>query len=230
MKYIIYLIPCLLLLTNACQNNTSYNKQERNYVEEAKESCPECNGYGYVITSCSKCNGNGFINVLCSNCGGVGYKTYYVSGTRPKECSSCYGTGIIRCNICEGNNRCNYCNGHGSFQCAVCKGYGLIIFDVNDKNTWLKCNNCNGSGYEQCSFCRGSGKCYACDDGISNCPKCWGSGKFGQESYSDTRKEECSYCNGIGCHKTNCHECNGSGKCRKDCDNCNGEGIIVRKN
>ncbi|MDY5999956.1 MAG: hypothetical protein SPJ05_06865 [Candidatus Limisoma sp.] len=232
MKYIIYLLQFLLLFSTACRNNASYNKQDYNHVDEEKvviEKCPECDGNGYVITYCSECNGNGTLNVTCSGCCGRGYQTHYVSGMRPKKCSFCYGTGKTRCNTCDGNNRCNYCSGHGSFQCTVCKGYGLIIFDIYDKDTWIKCNNCNGTGYEQCIICRGSGKCCACNNGISNCPNCWGSGTYGRESYSETREEECSDCNGFGYHNNTCYKCNGSGKYQMDCDYCNGKGTVVKK-
>ncbi len=204
-----YFIIMFLFATSliACGNKSS-NKQvdfdlelEEEWVkvtEEVEEECPNCLGSG-IITS------------HCPECGGFGYKTHYQSGTQPKSCSTCHGTGVIRCRQCNGNDICQYCDGHGSFQCTVCHGYGLIVLDINNTDSWFKCKNCNGTGYEKCSMCGATGRCNYCNRGLATCPTCLGSGQYGQERYSSTQKEECFYCDGTGIVKQRCLDCNGKG-------------------
>ena len=197
-------------ISTACGNKSSNRQMNSDSKEEWVEVTEE------VEEECSNCFGSGIINPYCSECGGYGYKTCYRSGTRPKSCSTCYGTGVTRCQQCDGNGRCQYCDGRGSFQCTVCHGYGLIVLDINNPDSWFKCNNCNGTGYEKCSICGATGKSNCCDSGIATCPTCWGTGLHGQENHSYTQKEKCLYCNG-------------SGRVRNHCFNCNGDGTVIVK-
>lgn len=203
-------IVLFLFMAAASCNNT--NKQHNDYstpVEDAlveveetvKEECPDCNGYGYF-------------SISCSYCGGLGEIYHYTSGTRPKECHKCYGTGIVRCETCGGYGytRCPDCNGKGSFQCTVCHGYGIIVIDPSRPHLSPKCNICDGTGYDKCLSCDGKGRIKCCNNGVVMCPICWGSGHSGQENYSNTSTEQCSNCDGTGCQRSQCDECDGSGK------------------
>lgn len=202
---IIFLFATIL---TACGNNPSNNQVNSDSEEEWVEVTEE------VEEDCPNCFGSGVINSNCSNCGGFGYKTHYQSGTQPKSCSRCYGTGVIQCQQCGGNGRCQYCDGRGSFQCTVCHGYGLIVLDINNTDSWIRCNNCDGTGYEKCSICGATGKSNCCDRGMATCPTCMGTGLYGQENYSYIQKEKCLYCNG-------------SGRVKNQCFNCNGEGTVI---
>ena len=204
------------IISNACGNKSSNNQEKSDSEEELVEGTEEVEEELVEVTEeveeeCSNCLGSGIINSYCSECGGCGYKTHYQSDTQPKSCSTCHGTGVIRCQQCDGNDICQYCDGHGSFQCTVCHGYGLIVLDINNTDSWFRCNNCNGTGYEKCSICRATGKCSCCNGGIATCPTCLGTGLHGQEKYSYTQKEECLYCNGSGMVKNRCFNCNGEG-------------------
>lgn len=204
---VVFLTVCFI----SC-NQTSSNFQNRETPIQEEDEWVEVEEE--VEDDCSECNGFGFRNVSCSECGGWGHKTHYVSGTRPKDCSTCYGTGKVRCDKCGGYGytRCQYCEGHGSFQCTVCHGYGIIVIDPSRPQLSPQCNNCNGTGYEKCTICRGAGRQQCCDNGLTTCPTCWGRGRYGQENYSDTHEEECSYCNGSGQKREYCYNCNGNGK------------------
>lgn len=207
------IIFIFVTILTACGNKSSNNQLNSNSEEERVDVTEEewVEVTEEVEEKCTNCLGAGIINSDCSECGGDGYKTHYLSGTQPKSCSRCHGTGVIRCQQCDGNGRCQYCDGRGSFQCTVCHGYGLIVLDINNTDSWFKCNNCNGTGYEKCSICGATGKSNCCDRGMATCPTCWGTGQHGQESYSYTQKEECPYCNGSGRVKNRCFNCNGEG-------------------
>lgn len=188
--------------SNSTGGNTAYPEDELVEIEEEYEDvCDDCNGSGYVYYS-------------CGSCGGTGQKYHYSSETRPKECYNCMGTGVVRCETCGGYGytRCQYCNGHGSYQCTVCHGYGIIIIDPSRPHLSPSCNNCNGTGYEKCTICRGEGKLKCCDNGLTRCPVCWGSGRYGQENVSHSGYLTCEECNGSGRHRSWCGECNGTGK------------------
>ena len=203
--YHIIIIFLFAIISTACGNKSSNNQVNFDSEEEWVEVTEK------VEEECPNCSGSGIINSNCSGCGGCGYRMHYLSGTKSKSCSTCYGTGVIRCQQCDGNGRCQYCDGRGSFQCSVCHGYGLIVLDANNTDSWFKCNNCNGTGYEKCSICGATGKSNCCDGGMATCPTCWGTGRYGQESYSYTQKEECPYCNGFGRVENRCFNCNGEG-------------------
>lgn len=211
MKLREYIHICLIfLLFASCEQQSSYQQhnsqpavEEDEWVEveiEEEEDCPNCYGDGYL-------------NATCNQCGGLGHKTIYHSGTRPKACSSCMGTGVARCNRCNGNyhHSCEYCDGRGSFQCTVCHGYGIIVVDPSRPHLSPQCNNCNGTGYEKCMICRGTGNCTNCNNGLTSCPTCWGSGYYGQESYSYSEEEDCPYCNSTGRIRQYCYNCTGTG-------------------
>lgn len=187
---------------NSSNSDSSSSDDELIDVEEEVEiECPECSGRGSVTFT-------------CSNCGGSGEKYHHVSGTRPKACGTCYGTGKVRCEKCGGYGytSCQYCNGQGSFRCTVCKGYGRIIIDPSRPHLAPQCNNCDGTGYERCRLCEGHGRMTCCNNGMATCPTCWGSGAYGQENYSDSYIEECPSCEGEGRYESFCRYCNGTGE------------------
>ena len=46
------------------------------------------------------------------------------------KCSTCSGTGIVRCYRCQGDgklsgDRCYYCDGRGTTDCPACNGRGV---------------------------------------------------------------------------------------------------------
>lgn len=209
--YQLSIILFLIVFLGAC-NQTSSNHQNVEIPIQVEDEWVDVKEE--VEEDCSVCYGLGFRNVSCQECGGWGHKTHNVSGSRPKDCSVCYGTGKVRCEKCGGYGytRCQYCDGHGSHQCTVCHGYGIIIIDPSRPHLSPQCNNCGGSGYGKCTICRGSGRLQCCEDGLMTCPTCWGSGRYGQENYSYTQEEECSFCNGSGQRREYCFDCNGTGK------------------
>lgn len=197
----IMLSSCDSISSKRNNYNSSIPEDEWVEIEEEYEEC------------CDYCIGDGEIIRSCSNCSGSGEKIIYHSGTRPKTCSNCIGTGRVRCETCGGYGyvRCEYCNGQGSFQCTVCHGYGIIILDYSSPHLSPKCNHCDGTGYEDCLACDGKGKIHCCNNGLANCPVCWGSGTYGQESYSEIETHECPTCNGSGRVSYYCSECDGTG-------------------
>ncbi len=75
---------------------TTYD-MEGNRVQD---TCPKCNGSGYVRVSCNYCRGG---RVTCSNCS---------------------GRGTLRCEKCKGSGKitCARCKGRGEITCRTCKG------------------------------------------------------------------------------------------------------------
>ena len=207
----IYIVMILLSasLLWSCDSQTASNHTEENPVvpedelveveEEYEDDCDYCNGIGRTMTT-------------CSSCGGTGDIYHYTSGTRPKSCNHCMGTGIVRCEKCGGYGyaRCDFCNGNGSFRCTVCNGYGIIILDPSRPHLSPQCNNCDGTGYEKCTICSGEGRIRCCNNGLAQCTVCWGSGAYGSENYSDSYTETCSNCSGSGRLSNFCYECNGT--------------------
>lgn len=172
--------------------------------EEYEDDCDNCNGSGWMIST-------------CSSCGGTGVTYRHTTKTRAKECYKCMGTGWVRCERCGGYGyiRCQYCNGNGSFQCTVCHGYGIIVIDASRPHLSPQCNNCDGTGYEKCAICSGQGRIKCCNNGLTQCPVCWGSGTYGMETYSESEIIRCSNCNGSGYVSNWCYNCNGTGKVKK---------------
>ena len=206
-KAYFFVFLCAFLLIS-CDNKTRTQIQNSNDEDEIVEVEEE------IEEECQRCNGIGHFSSSCSSCYGYGNITHYSTGTRPKACPTCNGRGMILCKKCgaQGYIRCQYCNGRGSFQCTVCHGYGIIVIDPTRPHLSPKCNNCKGTGYEDCLTCNGYGRIKCCDDGLTHCPTCWGSGQYGQENYSESYKEECSSCNGSGRLNYECNECDGTGK------------------
>lgn len=63
---------------------------------------------------CSDCNGSG----RCFPCGGTGsFDCVFCEGTGQKQdkepCEGCNGTGIKKCDNCDGNGVCPDCDGNG---------------------------------------------------------------------------------------------------------------------
>lgn len=208
--YIVILLLSVVLLWSCEPRTNSYNSGGNSVAaedeiveveEEYEDDCDYCDGIGRNITT-------------CSSCGGTGATYHLTSGTRPKSCNHCMGTGVVRCETCGGYGytRCDYCNGNGSFRCTVCKGYGIIIIDPSRPHLSPQCNNCSGTGYEKCTICRGEGRIKCCNNGLAKCPVCWGSGTYGSENYSNYHTENCSNCSGSGSISNWCYECNGMGR------------------
>lgn len=178
------------------QSNSQHEEEELiEVVEENKVVCPDCEGTQYCLYTCPTCNG-------------TGKNTVYLSGTRPKTCTSCDGTGKELCKKCDGYGfiECPYCDS-GYDRCTVCKGRGSILLG----NEIMTCPKCDGSGVLRCDFCvKGRMKC-SCNNGFDICEECWGSGYSGQENYSDIKQIECESCNGSGSYQDICDRCEGEG-------------------
>lgn len=71
-----------------------------------RETCPDCNGTGWVTETCPLCLGTGQYNgQVCPTCNGT--------TTIRAECPTCNGATTISCRDCSGSGRCRNCNGTG---------------------------------------------------------------------------------------------------------------------
>lgn len=159
-------------------------------------------------------------------------------------CEVCDGSGIIRCDYCNGRGKimaqrgsnktsremkkCNYCNGNGNRRCKACDGNGWYVIEYNflpkqsheHKKSRYSCATCNGRGNVECFSCRdshfGAGK--------QICYKCLGQG-YKITNFLTGDKEICITCQGEG--SIPCSKCGSDG--RVDCTSCNGMGYFEER-
>lgn len=188
-----------LLFLVACQSKTREAQEEDEWIEVEEEKTVEC----------PECDGSRYLKQTCSACGGYASTTSYTTGTTPKACSTCSGSGYIRCNKCNGHGTrtCPYCD-MGTNRCLSCKGSGMLLIG----NQMINCPACKGKGYQDCLLCTNGRMDCDCKDGWMICESCWGSGKRGQESFSETKTIDCTSCNGSGQTQIVCPRCEGSGE------------------
>lgn len=107
-----------LLFLVACQSKTREAQEEEEWIEVEEEKTVEC----------PECDGSRYLKQTCSACGGYASTTSYTTGTTPKACSTCSGSGYIRCNKCNGHGTriCPYCD-MGTNHCLSCKGSGMLL-------------------------------------------------------------------------------------------------------
>ena len=193
----------LCITLQACFQNSSNSNRVQTQTENIKveEVCDYCNGSGYVYSTCSYCDG-------------TGRTVTYSAKTTRKSCSACYGSGKMRCNRCNGYGytSCSGCSGNGYRSCNVCKGNGRVYI----MGEYMTCPTCNGRLRIECSLCNGSGRhSCSCDNGMTYCSTCMGSGKS-NEMQTETKS---GY--------ENCSNCYGSGRVRTICPKCDGEGEVI---
>jgi len=98
-------------------------------------------------------------------------------------CTSCAGTGLTACPLCERESRaCGTCD-DGEVRCADCAGMGQTL----DPFVEVLCTYCEGSGRKPCSVCSATGVLTTKSGEETTCPVCAGSGAF-----------ECPLCAGTG--------------------------------
>ena len=88
---IIFIISCESRTTSNVVNGTSLDFEDElvEVEEQYEDDCDDCYGTGRIISNCTSCEGSG--------------ETYhYIVGTRPKQCYNCIGTGVVKCEICDG--------------------------------------------------------------------------------------------------------------------------------
>lgn len=196
-NYILFVIFIFIIISCGSKQNSSQSDEDElvEVEEEIEVVCPDCDGEEYLWHS-------------CSSCGGSGKNTIYTSGTKPKECATCYGTGKQRCTECNGYGYIDYpyCDS-GYESCTVCNGSGIKRIGLDA----ITCPGCKGNGFTRCYVCDNGRMDCSCKDGIANCEDCWGSGRRGQEYYSGTEVEECEICNGSGGSRSICETCEGTG-------------------
>lgn len=97
---------------------------------------------------------------------------------------------------------CRECLGSGRLDCRPCGGSGHL--ERGDRME--PCAACSGGAWVICGVCRGTGDrpvCGRCDgEGIQDCPRCRGSGRY--------RGGECERCRGEGAGL--CPSCRGDGR------------------
>lgn len=123
--------------------------------------CQQCGGSGFIYINdkrykCKRCNGKGWQR--CPDCTSTGSKIgrglvaiatigeldITGSGRGSGKCSTCGGSGRLKCDTCDGSGKCTNCHGSGLVTCEHCDGTG-------------DCPNCDGTGKVTCTRCEGSG-------------------------------------------------------------------------
>ena len=69
------------------------------------------------------------------------------------------------CTVCGNTGKCSSCSGTGKIKCHICKGRGIMQTSHDPRGDMgpKQCNFCHGSKTIKCSMCKGLGWCPACD-------------------------------------------------------------------